>query len=56
MISSKHLSLRELLPEAELVEVGGSKCDLDVIDHSMQALHLGLQTQHVLKAKFKQTM
>jgi len=39
-----YLSLCELLPEAELVEIRGSKCDLDLIYSSMEALYLCLKT------------
>lgn len=46
---SLYLSLRELLSQAEPVEIRGGKCDLDLVYSSMKALHLGLQIQHVLR-------
>lgn len=46
---SVYLSLRELLSEAESVEIWGGKCDLDLVYSCMEALHLCLQTQHVLR-------
>lgn len=43
-----YLSLCELLPETEPVEVWGGKCDLDLVYSGMEVLHLCLQMQNIL--------
>lgn len=43
-----YLSLRELLSKTESVEIWGHKSHLDLVDSSMEALHLCLQVQQVL--------
>lgn len=50
-----YLSLCELLSEVESVEIRGGKCDLDLVYSSVEALHLCLQAQHVLRRKTHKT-